>query len=267
MKCQDLQNLRDWFQKYTEGFYPEDEEGRRNITLKVEHTRNVCRLIVRIGQAESLGEDRLLLAETVALFHDLGRFPQYAQYRTFKDSASVNHGKLGAEILAKEGVLRDLRRDEQEVILSAVRFHNAFALPDIKDPDTLLFLRLIRDADKLDIWRIFIEFHEGAEEQWKGSAGLGLPDLPGYSAEIIDAIGKRRIASLQSMKCRNDFILLQLSWIYDLNFKTSFPILREMNVIDRFVRFLPRTTEIEGLSRDLREYVGMRLKTDQASGL
>ncbi len=267
MEYQDLQSLRDWFQKYTGCFSPEDEEGRRNIALKVEHTWNVCRQIVRIGLAESLDEKHLLLAETVALLHDLGRFPQYAQYRTFKDSASVNHGKLGAETLSREGILGNLPQDEQDAILSSVRFHNAFSLPDIKDPGTLLLLRLIRDADKLDIWRIFIEFHEGGEEGWKDAAGLGLPDLPGCSAEIIDAIGKKRIASLVSMRCRNDFILLQLSWIYDLNFTASFPILAEMNVIDRLVRFLPRTTEIEGIARELHEYVNMRMQEDQASRL
>ncbi len=258
MEYPDLQNLRDWFQRYTGSFYPEDEEGRRNISLKVEHTGNVCRLIVRIGQEESLDEKRLLLAEAVALFHDLGRFPQYARYRTFKDSASVNHGKLGAETLAKEGVLRDLSQDEQELITAAVRFHNVFTLPDLEDPEALLFLRLVRDADKLDIWRIFIEFHEGGEEDWKTVAGLGLPDLPGYSAGMIEAIVDKKIASLSSMKCLNDFILLQLSWIYDLNFDASFRILSEMNVIDRFLRFLPVTPEIEEVSRSLHDHVYTR---------
>ena len=47
---------------------------------------------------------------TAGLLHDVGRFPQYSMYGTFFDSASVDHGCLGAEIITEkfdwEGILK-----------------------------------------------------------------------------------------------------------------------------------------------------------------
>jgi hypothetical protein len=259
MNVGDLQRFKEWFESYTYSFLVGNEEDRKNIALKTEHTGNVCRLITQIAREEAADHSLLLLAETVALFHDVGRFPQYARYKTFRDSISVNHGKLGAETLTKERVLAGLPGEEREIILTAVRFHNAFSIPDLHNPASFFFLRLVRDADKLDIWRIFMEFYESGKDGLASAAGLGLPDAPVYSDEIVAAICEKKTASLSSVKSLNDFILLQLSWIYDLNFKPSVRILMEKEIIDRFVRFLPRSEDVMRVSRILGDYAREQL--------
>ncbi len=256
----DLQRFRDWFGEYTQSFYTGNEDDRKNISLKIEHTHNVCRLIIRIAQEETTDRDTILLAETAALFHDIGRFPQYAHYKTFRDSVSVNHGRLGAETLTKEKVLEDLPEREREMILTAVRFHNAFSLPVIDNSEALFLVKLVRDADKLDIWRIFLEFYESGRGNWTSVAGLGLPDIPEYSDEMVAAIAEKRTASLSSMKSLNDFILLQLSWIFDLNFKAPIRIFTERGLIRRFVRLLPKTEAIQQASQILTDYARERLE-------
>jgi HD superfamily phosphodiesterase len=70
MTDSDLQRFRDWFGRYTHSFYTGNEDDRKNISLKIEHTRNVCRLIIRIAKEETTDRDTLLLAETAALLHD-----------------------------------------------------------------------------------------------------------------------------------------------------------------------------------------------------
>jgi hypothetical protein len=260
MNVGDLQRFREWFESYTQSFLVGNEEDRRNISLKIEHTYNVCSLIVPIAREETADHSLVLLAETVALFHDIGRFPQYAQYKTFRDSVSVNHGKLGAETLTEEKVLAGLPGEEQEIILTAVRFHNAFSIPILVNPAALFCLKLIRDADKLDIWRIFLEFYENGKDGLASAAGLGLPDTPEYSDDIVAAICEKRTASLSSVKSLTDFILLQLSWIYDLNFKPSVRILMEKEIIDRFVRFLPRSEDVMRVSRILGDYAREQLE-------
>jgi hypothetical protein len=263
MYVSDLQRFKAWFENYTRSFSARSEDDRENISLKVQHTYNVCRLIVPIAREETTDHALVLLAETAALFHDVGRFPQYAQYKTFRDSISVNHGKLGAETLAGEKVLAVLAGEEREIILTAVRFHNAFSIPRLHDSTALFCLKLVRDADKLDIWRIFLEFYENGKDSLASAAGLGLPDVPEYSDEIIAAVLEKRTASLSSLKSLNDFILLQLSWIYDLNFKPSVRILMEKEIIERFLRFLPRTEDMIHVSRTLSDYAREQLKEGQ----
>lgn len=259
MTLSDFETLKIRFADYAKSFISSSRDDQ-NLLLKERHTYNVCDNIVTISKERSMNNDEILLAESIALFHDIGRFPQYAEFKTFRDDMSVNHGVLGAKTLTEERILRELPPKEQETILQAVKFHNAFALPRIEDPDSLVFLKLIRDADKLDIWRVFTEYYETPEEKRASAVGLGLLDAPGYSEKIIRSIREKRMASLSDMKTLNDFKLLQLSWLYDLNFAASFRLLLERDYIKRISAALPRTEEILGVTEILEKFAARRAR-------
>ena len=258
----DLLAFKDWFSGFSRSFYSADPEQQKNIALKVRHTFDVCGIITGLSRDQSISPDKILLMEASALFHDLGRFPQYARYRTFRDSISVNHGKLGADVLAESGILGCLPEHERILITTAVRFHNAFAIPRLDDPDGTHILKMVRDADKLDIWNIFLGFFEGGEDERASEAGLGLPDLPGYSEGVISDLHEKRTATIASLRTLNDFKLLQLSWIYDLNFQPSFRLLIEKDYIGRLIALLPATAGINRISLMLQEYASRKAKED-----
>jgi hypothetical protein len=92
----DLEFFRQWFSGFCKSFYTADIGDQKNILLKEQHTFKVCENMIAIVKGLSLNDNYLMPAETVALFHDVGRFPQYARYKTFRDGISVNHGLLGA---------------------------------------------------------------------------------------------------------------------------------------------------------------------------
>ncbi len=181
MNDAELISLKTWFTGYCNSFSTPVPEDQRNISVKQDHTRQVCLNALRIGRGLQMSSEDLLLAETIALLHDVGRFPQYAQYRTFDDSISVNHAVLGAKVLRERKVLEGLPKRDQDLIIRAIILHNVFSLPGEIDETTLLFTRLVRDADKVDIWRVFIEYYEQGEESRATAVALGLPDTPEYS--------------------------------------------------------------------------------------
>lgn len=234
-----LQQLRRIFSSYVRRFYTGDEGDQRNIALKEDHTERVCENIVQIAREGSLQAQDIPLVAAAALFHDVGRFPQYAQYGTFRDSMSVNHGKLGAEVLEQEGMLSSLTERERHLVIHSVRFHNAFALPDGSDETERLFLKMLRDADKLDIWRVFADYYESPVSMRASAAGLDLPDLPEYSGEVLRTLLNEKMVTLSMLGTLNDFRLLQLSWIYDLNFASSFRLLLKRKLIERISGALP----------------------------
>lgn len=246
MQIRDLDNFKAWFSEYTRSFYTDNAEDRRNIDLKVRHTSFVCENIIGIAKEEHLADNDLMIAETAALFHDLGRFLQYSRYKTFRDSISVNHGRLGVEVLDKENILGRLPLRERQLVMNTVRFHNAFDVPSFEDRQKVLFLRLIRDADKLDIWRIFSEYYESPEDKQASAVGLGLPDLPDYSKTVLSCLYEKKLATLSDLTTLNDFKLMQLSWVYDLNFRQSFKLLAERAYIRKIADALPQTEEIAG---------------------
>ena len=170
--------LKRWFADYCTSFSLPTEVDQRNIAIKQEHTHQVCLNAVRIAENLGLDQQKNRLAEAIALCHDVGRFPQYEQYRTFDDSISVNHAVLGTRVLLEHNVLGSLPKHDRDLIVRSVTLHNVFTLPEGLDEQSLLFARLIRDADKLDILRVVIEYFEQDKESRAEAVALGLPDEP-----------------------------------------------------------------------------------------
>lgn len=264
MRQQDLEHFKSWFSSFTNSFFTGDPEDRKNLSLKIVHTHHVCANSKYIAEAVPLSPGEVLTAEAVGLFHDIGRFPQYSLYRTFRDSISVNHGKLGAETLEEQNVLGHLPEDERQAIFFCVKFHNAFSLPVIPDERFSLFLKLVRDADKIDIWRVFAEYFSQEERERASAAGLGLPDLPEYSEKILTCILDSRAASLHDATTLNDFKLLQLSWVFDLNFRASLVLLREKGDFSKIAASLPETGGISQATGHIYAYIEDRLREDSA---
>lgn len=235
-------------------------EDQRNITVKQVHTREVCLNAARIAEDLGLGREEAMLAEAIALFHDIGRFPQYQQYKTFDDSISINHAALGAKVLRKNKVLRNLPKRDQDIIIRSVTLHNVFSLPAGLDDETLLFAKLVRDADKLDILRVFIEYFEQDKGGRAEAVALGLPDAPGYSQEVLSCVNRGEMARKSLLKTQNDFKLLQLTWLYDLNFRSSFQMIVDRDYILKLSAKLPRTDEIAGAVAVVQSYVSEQLR-------
>jgi hypothetical protein len=200
------------------------------------------------------------LAATVALFHDVGRFPQYARYKTFRDSISTNHAALGAKVLIEQNVLAALPRTEQDLIVRAVTLHNVFSLPGGLDRESLRFVHLIRDADKLDIWRVFVEYYAQQREDRPSAVGLGLPDTEEYSGDVLRSLMRGEMVRLSALTTLNDFRLLQLAWIFDINFSRSLELVLERSYLEGLTAPLPRTVEISGAVDRIRRYIDSRLK-------
>lgn len=255
MRKEDFDACRRWFAGYTGGFLSGSEDDRRNISLKIEHTHCVCDNILFIAAAEHSDASDAPLAGTVGLFHDVGRFEQYRRFGTFLDRASVNHGKLGAEVLEKQGILNALPGSDRELILDCVRFHNAFAAPSALNARTRFFLNMVRDADKLDIWRVFAELDAAPPEERARAALLGLPERPGVSPAVIDSLMKRTSASMADIRSVNDFKAMQLSWVFDLNFPSSFVLLRRQGHFGRIAASLPDTEDVNETRASIRRFL------------
>lgn len=247
--------LETWFNNYCRFYYTGSPENDRNIRLKEEHTGRVCENIRSICLAEQIVGERAALAEIAALFHDVGRFEQYRRYGTFRDSDSVNHAGLSAEIVEHEGLLDELPVMQRRALLDAVRFHNLFTpplgLPELSDQ----LIRLVRDADKLDIWRVFAEYYESPPEERASAVSLGVQDIPEISTEILESIVRGEMARLAMLQSLNDFRLLQLSWVFDLNFSTTFRLAEERGLLLRIAAGLPESVAVSDALQRITEWV------------
>ena len=153
MTAETLDRLAQRFRMYVERFRT-DGALHPMHQLKLEHTIRVAADSRAIAKGMNWTDEEAYLAEAVGLFHDIARFPQFKQYGTFSDAESVDHGDLGFQTLKKENLLDGLADEPRALILHSVQYHNKKELPRILSAHEEKHLRLIRDADRLDIFFI-----------------------------------------------------------------------------------------------------------------
>ena len=244
MQIDVLNRLSAWFDDYTRSFLSGDAEFDGPLTLKIEHTARVRENIRQLANSLSLNEEKLHIAEAIALFHDVGRFEQYRRYQTFNDSHSVNHAKKGVDVLTRFTVLESLPDTEQTLIIDAIRFHNVPSLPDNNNSDAMLFMRLIRDADKLDIWKVFAEYFQSDKPQ-NPAIVQHFVDGPSWEPEIVNALLEKRTARFKYITTINDYKLFQLSWVFGLHFDASAVLARKRGHLAAIAGTLPVNTSIQ----------------------
>lgn len=255
MNQEDLKRLKIWFDQYVSGYYTDDSEDNYPFRLKKNHTKRVCENIIMIGKAMNLSDFELIIAETMALFHDIGRFEQYAKYGTFSDIASENHAKLSLRQMAIHEILSENTKDEKRLINRAIAYHNAAALPNVKDEKELFYMRLLRDADKLDIWKVVIDYYHDRDNFQSSAIELNLPDDPIWSDKILEAVMNKKIARMEDLKTLNDFKLLQISWVFDLNFAPSFKAVENRKYLNQLEATLPQSPDIANAVAMAHSYV------------
>ncbi len=255
MKKQTVAKLKKWFFDYVKAFQSEDPEYKKNIDLKRDHTRRVCEGILEIGESLRLSDDDLRLAYVIALFHDVGRFYQYDRYRTFSDLRSEDHALLGARILKETGVLIDLEPQERDLVLKAVTYHNRATLPDAESQKCLFMTKLLRDADKLDIWKVVTDYYREEKKSRNGAIELDLPDRPEISRAVYEDLMAQRIVKMGNLRTLNDFKLLQMGWVFDINFPRTFQLVRERGFLRVIRDSLPKSEQVLEIYSKIESYL------------
>jgi len=260
MKQEQLETFKQWFTEYVRTFYTADDDFlNQNINLKECHTHRVCKAMRDLARALKMNKEDALLAETIALFHDVGRFPQFKQYRTYKDTISENHCLLALKVLDEHQVLADLANDERAVIEKAIEFHGALKLPALNER-TRHFTKMIRDADKLDIFGLLVEnYRILAEEPEKFKWELEFPDTPECNPEIIHALLSDQLISYEKLKTVNDAKLLQLGWVFDIYFDHTLKQIHDRGYLQTIINLLPKTDEIRQVTEHILAYVQNRI--------
>lgn len=194
-----------------------DSEGNGKIKLKIVHTQAVTEVMNRLTQKLALSEHVKKLAYLCAVYHDIGRFEQLKRYNTFSDAVSFDHAALSCEILREEHLLDELPENEREMILTAIANHNRFAIEPGLDEETLLLCKLIRDADKCDIYRVFAfeDMVDTMSETLEQVAEEAISDV------VYENVLKHVCVKREDRKTGVDVWVGFLTFVFDIYFKES----------------------------------------------
>lgn len=260
MKHEHFEALKHWFTEYVQSFYTQDDAFLNyNIRLKECHTYRVCTEMRRLAEALKMNETDTRLAETIALLHDVGRFPQFQRYRTYKDTASENHCLLALKVICENRVLANVSVEEREMIEKAIEFHGVKELPALAEP-TLHFAKMIRDADKIDIFALLVENYKLlAEEPERFTWEMEFPDTPEINPEIINAILNNQLIDYAKLKTVNDAKLLQLGWMFDVYFDYTLKQIYDRGYLQAIIDLLPQTDAVKRVTNHVLDYTLKRI--------
>ena len=218
-----LEKVKEQFIKYTEKYDMKEEK----IKAKQTHSLRVMEISKQIAEGLQLSQEEIELATLIGLLHDIARFEQYTQFKTYKDLESFDHGDYGAKILQKD--IRKYIETEQydEIIIKAVKNHNKFKIEEgLTDKETL-FAKIIRDADKIDI------YYQGVVRFWKGKEQEVENSI--ISEDVIEQIRNSSQTKRKLKETPIDNVMRVIAFIFDINFESSFKIMKKEDYINKIL--------------------------------
>ena len=257
-----LLSLKTWFADYVKKFQSCDPNYKRNINIKEDHTKRVCSEIIDIGKSLSLNKEELRLAKVIALLHDVGRFKQYDRYGTFSDAKSEDHAQLGTKIIRQNHVLKKIDQPTSELIIRTISYHNRPTLPQNETEKCLFFTKLLRDADKLDILYVVTDYYQNSSEHPNESLELELTNHPQISDEVYNDLISGKTVNAQHLKTLNDFKLLQMAWIYDINFPLTFQLIQQRGYLEMIRDALPQSDKVQKIYFAVKSYLDKNCKPE-----
>lgn len=224
-------NVTQVFDRYVSAYNADDPK----IRLKIDHTYRVAALCERIGTA--VGLENIDLAWLSGMLHDIGRFEQIRRYNTFVDAVSVDHAKLGADLLFREGLLGrfcpELPEADTRILERSIRSHSAYRLgADLSETETA-YCNVLRDADKIDILRV------NCDTPPEDIYNVTTKELK--TATVSEAVRQcfyDRTAVPRGLKeTPIDFLVAHLCLTFELVYPVSREIAREQGYADQMLAF------------------------------
>ncbi len=258
MTADQLNRIKTWFDAYVKEFLAHADGMLRLHEVKRDHTYRVVSAAAMIARGLKWPDEEVRLAEATAWLHDAGRFSQIQEYKTLLDSRSVNHAARACAVISQYGVLEHLTENESQCIRASVLTHNQAVLPESLNEFERRFARLLRDADKLDILSVMQESVRNGSIRRNPEVALHLSLETDVNPELVRQIGQGQPGSYRLMHTVGDFFLVQMSWVYDINYAPTCRNLFENKTMENLIPLLPDTVAIRQLTRKLMDELARR---------
>jgi len=243
------------FNDYIDSFTGLSEEQLTNFEIKKNHSLRVADLALLLAKNMELNETEAQLAFFIGLFHDIGRFRQLKEYNTFNDAKSVDHAELGIDVLQQGDFFNDLDEGQEELILLAIGQHNKLGLTKDMTDKERLFAKLIRDADKLDILRVITDYYSNPKATPNHTLTWEMPKGVSVSKDVLKQILKGALVAKESITNELDIKVMQLSWVYDLNYRPSFELMMEKRYLEKIYNSMPKNDTVIEIYRKVKVFV------------
>lgn len=228
----DIEKAKNRFQKFIQKY---DDQKELGFTLKVTHTYHVIENAKTIATKLNLSKEDIKLAEIIALLHDIGRFEEITVLKQF-DNGKFDHASYGTKMLFEDNLIREFLVDNSydTIIKTAIKNHSKLEIENNLDKRCLLHTKIIRDADKLDNFRVKLEENIAAIFPGKIKTIEDIKNST-ISPKVYETIKNKQCVNIKDRVTALDYWCCILGFIFDLNFKETYQIVKSNNYINLLI--------------------------------
>ena len=241
------------FGKYTHMYDLSVKENK----YKYEHTLRVVEFAETICNNENFNDEEKNIALICSLLHDIARFEEWTKYNSWNE---IDHGDLGYDILnSNDYILKYVDKNYKDVVLNTVKYHNKRIIPEFLDEFTMKMVKIVRDADKLDI--LNTQYNPYNEKSL--TLNMDYTTQKKLDENIIDNFISEKLLDRKLVTNIVEDIIFYLSYIFDINYKTSFKIIYDLRIIDIKLELLKKLlfdeSQIRIIELKIKEYMESKM--------
>lgn len=256
MVKENISAAQGFFENYTAKFLEHsDQSVVESLTLMKKHSLRVADLSVLIARSLQLEENDVLFSGLIGLLHDIGRFEQYVNSESFDDQKLKDHGETGVALLNELEFFIALPEHQQKIITATILNHTKETISLKDDQQIIQFSQILRDADKLDIWETCVSNLQRNGTFRIDSISWNLPNVSTVNEMILKNIRHTKPVRKKDVQSVNDFKLMVMSMVFDLNFRYSFQLLSEKQLIKKLYDSMPKKDVVIDAYRELRLFI------------
>lgn len=249
----DIEKAKIAFKDFLEEYEDKSDLG---FELKIIHTYHVVETAKKIAEKLNLSKEDIELAELIGILHDIGRFEEL-KITNELNSVKFNHAGHGSEMLFEKGMIRKFIKDNQYdgIIKKAIENHSKLKIEKNLDERTLLHSKIIRDADKIDNYRV--KKDEKIEAIFpKRVDRIRDMEESRLSDKVYNTILDKKCVDIHDRVTPLDFWVCILAFTFDLNFDVSYKIVKENDYINVLIdRFEYKDDETKSRMENIRKII------------
>ncbi len=252
-----VENLRLAYSEFRVAFKYAPFSSDISIKMTFEHIERVVQNSMLLADNLELNENERAIAELTAQFHDIGRL--WIMLPENSESKISDHAEASIEYLNNTAAFKILDETSQNIIIQVIKNHNKSHIPDNQGDSIVFYTKLLRDADKLEVWRSTSEYIKNRSGKPAITNDLNLSQKAVVTHAFCQIIIEGGIPNKEDLITFHDFIIFQMSWVFDLHYKKSFQILNQQQYIRHLYDSLPKNDHVIEIYRMIRIYIENRI--------
>lgn len=245
--------LKEEYNEFIIPFKSEPYLSNGMVQNTIGHIEKVVSNILILADSLDLSENEKCIAEIVARFHTIGRLWLLLPENSEKSMDDRN--LAGQAYLKNSSNFQLLDESFQTLILQVFEGHIHPEAAKKENEVVVFYTKLLGDADKLDSWRAMSDYlsHRGNAPILVDE--MNLSKKPTVTPLFYKSIIDKEIPNKKEIVTVNDFILYQMSWIFDLHFKKSYQIVNKQQYMRHLYDSLPKNDSVIEIYRMIRIHI------------